>query len=120
MTIASFFDKLASNAKTLFKEGETDVEKLFADVEPAAMSFLRTVSHDFIATWMPEALQIVTNLLTSGQQLSTATISAAALELEQTALKDGGQVLTQDALTTIQMAVAHVKAASAAIPASAL
>lgn len=118
MSINSFFSKIVASAKALLKDGETEVVTLFKDVEPALLSFVKQVDHDFVQKWMPQALTLVTNLLASGNALTTATLSQAASELEQTALKTGAQVLTQDALTTIQAAAAHViQAASNVAPA---
>lgn len=114
MSITTIFDKMKAEAGTLLKEGETDLLKLFSKVEPAAVSFLKQVSHDFLVDWMPTALKLVTDLLASGNGITTATIGQMASQLEATALASGKQVLAQDAITTVQMAVAHVQQAVAA------
>ena len=109
----SFFVKIENAIKTFFQK---DVEPLWHnDIEPALISFAKQVDHDFVQKWMPTALSIVTNLLTSGTALTTAVLGQAATELEQTALKTGETVLSQDALTTIQAAAAHVVQAAAAV-----
>ena len=118
MSVGSFFAKLESEFVSELKVVEADFAKVVAKIEPAAVSFLKQVSHDFLVTWMPEALQIVTNTLTSGQGITTATIGQMASQLEATALKDGGAVATQDSLTTIQMAVAHLQSILPALTAS--
>lgn len=111
--MSTLWNKIEAALKSF---AQKDLEPAWHDqIEPALVSFAKQVDHDFVAKWMPQALQIVTNLLASGTALTTATISQAAGELEASALRTGETVLTQDALTTVQSAVAHIQLATQAI-----
>jgi hypothetical protein len=115
MSVQTFFTKIEAAAVSLLKDGDADVAKIFAEVEPAVVSFAKTISHDFMVAFMPEALQAVANTLASGTALTTATISGLASDLEQKALTTGKTVFAQDALATVMAAAAHIQQAAASI-----
>lgn len=110
--MTSILSKIETTAETLLGGVETEAKQIWAEVEPAIVDFLGSVSHDFVAKWLPQALGMLESLLASGTAITTATIASTALELEKTALETGENVLTQDALTTVQAAAAKLQVAA--------